>query len=161
MPRELPELLRYVTHGHPMKPNVLGGHVDLATLAREVYMGDRLGMPPVVLDLEPGDATRYTLVLTRLATREAVRAGWHRDDIIIQVTRIVGGRPAGTALLCLEDEYQRHEAATTMWNGNEWTGMVLAWWLDCLAVAVQEVKDRHQGTYRHLVTEQARDHVGD
>lgn len=72
--------------------------------------------------LEPGDATRYELIVSRPPT----------GGLIVQ--RVSGGEPSGTAFMLYE--YTRVEEIEHRLkdNGchNAWSRTLLAWWLDGL-----------------------------
>lgn len=70
--------------------------------------------------LEPGDGTRYDLVLAR------VRGG-------LFLTRYVGGDPIGTELVTA---WTVDEAAALLRNSNAWSAQLLAWWLRQVLQAV-------------------------
>lgn len=80
---------------------------------------------------EPGDYTRYDLVLTPIA---------QANQRAVIVTRLVGGYIAGCAVLWDwerrgHDEFAMEEAARLLSNGNDWTTQLFAWWLTALCTA--------------------------
>lgn len=80
----------------------------------------------VHVQLEPGDGTRYDLLLTWLP---AVRTAFHlgdeaRDGLL--VTRVVGGQVVGSAVY----GWFSYGAIARIANGNEWSAELLSWWLD-------------------------------
>jgi hypothetical protein len=80
---------------------------DLFSLLRDGYA--------VFVELQPGDGTRYGLLLT---------SGAHG----INVMRI-GALSDGSVRLSL-DHAMRPEDCTALAPANEWTRMLLAWWLN-------------------------------
>lgn len=63
--------------------------------------------------LEPGDGTRYDLVLARVGGA-------------LFLTRYVGGDSAGTELV---NEWSAATVARILSCGNSWSEQLLAWWL--------------------------------
>lgn len=78
--------------------------------------------------LEPGDGTRYDLVLTPVG-----EGAPHAPQPGLIVSRMVGGRVLGCAVLwdwtSEPNEFQIEEAAAKLCNGNEWSMKLLAWWI--------------------------------
>lgn len=101
----------------------------------EVCQGLRRGYPQAVT-LEPGDMTRYDLLITPLrpAVDTIFHYGFSGEDCALLVTRVIGGDPRGSTVVINEVSYGELEIA----HGNEWSGILLRWWLNGLLVSMRE-----------------------
>jgi len=127
----LPELLY---RGVPMRAEPV--NVSLADVVTALYEG-RIAE----VQLEPGDQTRYDLVLipdTALPLLFQV----HRDDPTcgIMAVRVVGGEPCKSLCLMPWERWKFGQLS----EGNEWTAELLAWWLGILFDAIEgATEDAH------------------
>lgn len=87
----------------------------------------RQGVPLYVV-LEPGDGTRYDLVVSRLARAERLPG----EPMQFVVSRIQSGTHVASQLFDAEKP-----DASAIANGNDWSATVLAWWLSELAERVE------------------------
>ncbi len=87
----------------------------------------RMGQQVAVI-LEPGDASRYTLLITwALSVEQAFYFGDSASDALL-VTRVIGGHILGSVLF----GWMNYGAVVGIAQGNEWTGKLLAWWLEAV-----------------------------
>lgn len=95
----------------------------------------RRGIPQAIT-LEPGDMTRYDLLITPLrpADDTIFHYGFGGEDCALLVTRVIGGDPAESSVIINEVEHRPLEIA----HGNEWSGILLRWWLKGLLVSMRE-----------------------
>jgi hypothetical protein len=116
--REAPEL---VFHGKVMKwkpANMTVDHLMYELRTRRA----------VHVQLEPGDGTRYDLVVTWAPAIAGAFYLTARDaGDFLHVTRVIGGDLIYSMLF---GEASIRPAHMPIANGNEWTAVVLAWWLD-------------------------------
>lgn len=85
----------------------------------------------VFVRLEPGDATRYELLLTPFYPDGSPRA-----QQSLSCTRMINGAPVGTAVIHRFEEgldrFHQIILGKELSNGNEWSEMVFRWWFDKL-----------------------------
>lgn len=82
--------------------------------------------------LEPGDYTRYELVLTPIEAGST-----HKPQPGLLVTRLLGGRVHGDPAILWDwptgaSEFQIEEAAVLLSDGNQWAMILFMWWLALL-----------------------------
>lgn len=85
--------------------------------------------------LEPGDATRYELIISPASVANAVLR-YDRDtarDLLI-VIRVRGGDPVGVAIV---GEHQLY-TIRSFCDNNTWTNMFLTWWFKVLFEKLKE-----------------------
>lgn len=77
------------------------------------------------VELDPGDATRYELLITWVPhLRTAFRFDEPGDHLL--VVRLISGDPIAVSLF----GYAVFGGAGRLANGNEWSAVLLNWWLD-------------------------------
>lgn len=89
---------------------------------------------PAYVCLEPGDATRYDLLIVPFngicnGPNEPGLPTWNPAETHLVVTRLVGMRPGPSAVIwrdCWDGEHR--ELALYGVSVNEWTHQVFAWW---------------------------------
>lgn len=98
---------------------------------------DLLTKARTMVRLEPGDATRYTLLLTALAAPHARALGY--DPHAWLVVRDVGGRQDTT----IANPHATGVDLAPLTGGSSWTMWVLTWYLDLLrrATTLLRVQD--------------------
>lgn len=77
--------------------------------------------------LEPGDATRYDLLITwGVAHTSAFGLSPGQSCESLIVLRLVSGEVRGATLF----GWMNYGAVAQIANGNEWSATLLTWWLD-------------------------------
>lgn len=89
---------------------------------------------PTPVRLEPGDATRYDLLVWLLDARTAAALHYSPMEQYFLVTRFVGGDPVGSAIVRAHVPLP-HEVVPIA-NENEWSLTLLHWYLTFLGDAV-------------------------
>lgn len=82
----------------------------------------RAHITSVQFALEPGDATHYSLVITKLQSGSS--NGWLISKLSSDLSVV-----KGSAVLWTPNEYEIGEAALALCNGDVWTQRLLDWWL--------------------------------
>lgn len=100
-------------------PIVYGSPCSISMLRAVLFHNKTAAMQ---FALEPGDATRYNLVIARL--KQGSSEGW-------LITILDGGlnKITGSAVLWTPNAYEIGEAALALCGGNIWTQHLLDWWL--------------------------------
>lgn len=132
------EILEY--HGREMK--VEPTNMRLADVVQRLD-GDGL---PVVVNLEPGDATRYVLLLTPCWStwmqNELGCFGIPSDDSWMLVTKVDQSGPMASVWIPLEGGELGLWNVEKLSNKNKWTATILRWWLEELRLAIIELREQ-------------------
>ncbi len=95
----------------------------------------------VTVRLEPGDATRYELLLVPMAGPFIKIGNYSAEDTEsgLIVTRFVGGTPEGTGIVLLnrleaESSDEMIDVQFSEWVSNIWSMRLLNWWFCCLKI---------------------------
>lgn len=104
----------------------------------------------VSVTLEPGDSTRYELLIVPLWEHTVRLAGWSAEDEYngLLVVRLIGGEPRESGVVLLRDI----PWTVSKFCKNDWTVELLAWWFQLLATAIME----RRGNYESHTTESVR-----
>lgn len=91
----------------------------------------------VYVDLQPGDGTRYELLLQPLDAFLYDQTGtvgvpsWEPGYLL--VTRLIGGQPVASVIIgAVPDESLGMSELMPLSHGNAWTLDLLTWWLACV-----------------------------
>lgn len=115
-------------HGEAMTPEPT--NISLDDLVNRLRL-----KASVVVNLEPGDATKYTLALNPLDLDDRKLLHYHPLQQIIFVTRVMNGDPGPT--IAISSHNPPHLwGVKKLSNNNEWTEGLLQWWLSGLMTAV-------------------------
>jgi hypothetical protein len=88
----------------------------------------------LMVQLEPGDATRYTLYLIRLTPHDLRRVGYEQGTLL--VVRDLGGRQLAQYV----PPMPHITDVSPLTNGNEWTARFLHWWLTLVFVELERLR---------------------
>lgn len=109
---------------------------------------------PVSVTLEPGDATRYELLLVPMWAPEVGLHNWGIEDRQsgLVVTRLVGGEVDGGSCIVLLNRQHSH-GLWTISRENTWTFNLFTRWFSLLAAELRaERGEDNQPKETHVVT---------
>lgn len=93
---------------------------------------------PITVVLEPGDATRYELMLVPHGKWSKLTC-WSPSDFVVTVVRYVSGE-AVEADTFRWSTFGYHDL-TNLGRNNQWTRKFLAWWLESFREKGQQIKN--------------------
>lgn len=131
----MPEILKYRGVELQADPAIVvtakaETHTTLAAIREQLLVYSRC----LQVYFEPGDATRYVLVLSPITNFSGQRG--------LLVTRLSGGYPCGESHMLWDwnkwaNAYECIQAGAKISGGNDWSAEVISWWLKNLC----EVRD--------------------
>ena len=95
------------------------------------------GTGSVWVVLQPGDGTRYDLLLTLRSTIEGAEQGGWGEEPSLFASRYIGGRGVGCTSVWSDCHQWDLE---TVSNSNSWTARVLSWWFRCLWKHIEQLE---------------------
>lgn len=104
-------------------------------VSREDLLVRLLGGHPTVAFLEPGDGTRYELVLVPLRPADWTTMNWDPARLRLLVVRTIGGTPIGATIV----EHALAHVINPIANNNYHSARVLRWWLTWLLAELSRV----------------------
>lgn len=124
--------LKYREKGPDMNPEPVDG-VSLRRAAEWFTQGR-----PTFVTLEPGDATRYDLLIVPHVSPYARMPSWG-TTLVVTVIRYVGGHAIEADNF--KWPFEGPWALTNIGKNNHWSKEVLAWWLEEFAYVVEHLND--------------------
>lgn len=102
------------------------GMATLAGVAGALKRGEH-----IVVNLEPGDHTRYTLLLVPMVTASVGNYSPKDREAGLIVVRFTGGHPMAHGIVLLNRGF--YEDVPMLAQKNPWTIQLFSWWFDLLA----------------------------
>ncbi len=126
------ESLEY--HGKEMNP--FPTDTSLTSLVHDLMVGRS-----ATVELQPGDGTRYELLLVPMWENTVRLVGWGAEDSYngLVAVRLRGGYPAGASIVFLNRPNAVNELSRLS-GDNDWTATLLEWWFQHLAALINEAR---------------------